>query len=474
VTSDGPFWHHKENDTDDNRREPFEMSLPQGLEQYYHLLEEEVHDIAWETGAVKRKGKLDAATLVQTLIFGYWQQPEIQLSGLRQVAGRRDVEVTDSAICQRFTRETAEMLHIVLQRLVAIRWEEEKVNIPLLKSFSAVIVEDSTVVTLPSELIGIWKGCGGTENTSGAAVKAFTRWDVLNGELIGPVLTDGRVNDHKSPFSIEDLPAGSLSIADLGFFAIYRYCNVAHGKRDSSGRKQKRYFLSRLQMGTNLYDRTGRKLTLKGLLPQEENQVKEFGAVLGQKNGVAVRVLIVKVPDDVAQDRKDDLVRTAQKHGNVPSEEALEMAHWTILITNIPRKYANYQEIFVLLRLRWQIERLYRLWKEKGGIDEWRTKKPFGVLCELYAKLCAMVIQQHFIQKGSWRDPERSLVKLAACMSRDCNRLMVAFYEGDLEKTAQSLLRLLGMNNRIDRRIAKPSTAQLLLHGLDWQFELLC
>jgi len=35
-------------------------------------------------------------------------------------------------------------------------------------------------------------------------------------------------------------------------------------------------------------------------------------------------------------------------------------------------------------------------------------------------------------------------------------------------------LRLIGMNNRIDRRVAKPSTAQLLLNGLDWQLELLC
>lgn len=450
------------------------MSLPQDLEQYQHVLEEEVHDIAWETGAVKRKGRLDAATLIQSLIFGYWQTPEMQLSGLRQVAGRRDVEVSDSAICQRKTRETAEMLHIVLQRLVAIRWKEEKVNIPLLTRFSAVIVEDSTVITLPSELAEIWKGCGGTKNVSGAAVKAFTRWDVLNGDLIGPVLTDGRVNDHKSPFPIEDLPAESFYIGDLGFFAVYRFCTIAHGKRDECGRRRKRYFLSRLQAGTHLYDRTGRKLTLKGLLPQEVNQVKEFGAVLGQKNGVAVRVLITKVPADVAKDRRDDLLRTAQKHGYVASEESLEMAHWTILITNVPRKYADYQEIFVLLRLRWQIERLFRLWKEKGKIDEWKSKKPFGVLCELYAKLCAMVLQQRFTQKGSWSDPERSIVKVAACMSRECNRLMVALYEGNLEKTAQSILRLIGMNNRIDRRVAKPSTAQLLLNGLDWQLELLC
>jgi Transposase DDE domain len=450
------------------------MSVPQGMEQYHHLLEEEVRDIAWETGAVKREGKLDAATLVQTFIFGYWQNPDMQLSGLKQVAARRDVEVTGSAISQRLTPETAEMLHIVLQRLVAIRWKEEKVDIPFLKRFSAVIVEDSTVVTLPTELAEQWKGCGGAENASMAAVKAFTQWNVLTGALTGPELTDGRVNDHKSPFPIEDVAAGSLYLADLGFFAIQRLCAIAREKRNTEGKKQKRYFVSRLQAGTNLYYRDGRKVKFEGILPQQIDQVKEFGAVLGQRNGMAVRALMVKVPDEVAKDRKERMMRNAQKHGNVVSEESLKMAHWTILITNVPMKRANYQEIFILLRLRWQIERLFRLWKENGKIDEWRTKKTYGVLCEFYAKLCAMVFQHHFIQEGGWSDPERSIVKMAACLSRECNRIMVAFYEGNLEKTVQSILRLIGMNNRIDRRVAKPSTAQLLLNGLDWQLELLC
>ena len=47
------------------------MSLTQVMEQYQSILEEEVHDIAYETGAVKRKGKLDAVTLVQLTIFGF-------------------------------------------------------------------------------------------------------------------------------------------------------------------------------------------------------------------------------------------------------------------------------------------------------------------------------------------------------------------------------------------------------------------
>ncbi len=181
------------------------MSVTQVMEQYQSILEEEVHEIAWETGAVKRKGKLDAATFVQMTIFGFWQDPEIRLSGLAQIGGRREVYVTESAISQRFTPECANMFLKIMQRLAEVRLESEKVDIPLLKQFSAVIVEDSTSITLPTELADVWLGCGGGEGASEAGVKAFVQWDVTCGELFGPRLSNARMNDHKTPFKIEEL-----------------------------------------------------------------------------------------------------------------------------------------------------------------------------------------------------------------------------------------------------------------------------
>ena len=198
-----------------------------------------------------------------------------------------------------------------------------------------------------------------------------------------------------------------------------------------------------------------------------------MGAVLGQKKGVPVRLIMLRVPKEVAEERQERIREKARDNGNEPTEELLELAHWTIVITNIPRKRAICEEIIVLLRLRWQIERLFRLWKEHGKIDESRLKKPYRVLCEFYAKMCAMIIQQSLIQEGCWLDPLRSIVKAATSLRRECNRIMVSFYEGNLEDTVQSVLRTLQSGCRIDRRSAFPSTAQLLLDGLDWQIELL-
>jgi Transposase DDE domain len=467
MTSKGSIWHHEENVTHDSRKERFEMSVTQVVEQYQSILEKEVHAIAWETGAVQRQGKLDAATFVQMIIFGFWQDPEMRLSGLAQIGGRREVYVTESAISQRFTPASANMFQQIMQRLGEVHLESEKVDIALLKQFSQVIVEDSPVITLPGELAAIWLGCGKPGEAGEAAVKVFVRWNVSSGEMLGPRLADGRLNDHRSPFGIDELPEGSLYITDLGFFGIERLCGVARGK------KGKRYFVTRLQPRTNLYDHHGHLRNIKGMLPQQVGQVREVGVILGQKKGLPIRLIMVKVPEKVAKERQARIRRTAQKNGDIPSEEVLRMAHWTIVITNIGRKRASYAEILVLLRLRWQIERLFRLWKEDAKIDEWRSKNPYRILCEFYAKMCAMIIQQSFIQEGCWLDPMRSIVKAADSLRRECNRLMVAFYEGGLQQTVQSLLRTLRSGCRLERRAAFPSTAQLLLDGLDWQLELL-
>src|SRR5262249_28717415 len=46
-----------------------------------------------------------------------------------------------------------------------------------------------------------------------------------------------------------------------------------------------------------------------------------------------------------------------------------------------------------LRRLRWQIELLFRLWKDEGQVDQTRGRKPERVLCELLAKLLGQVVQ---------------------------------------------------------------------------------
>lgn len=144
----------------------------------------------------------------------------------------------------------------------------------------------------------------------------------------------------------------------------------------------------------------------------------ELLALLGVQQRLPVRVLIERVPEEVAQERQERIREAAQAHGRQASEEILSLTNWTIVLTNVPRRMLDCDQVLILLRLRWQIERLFRLWKEHGHIDEWRSKKPWRILCEIYAKLSAMVIQQWLVQAGCWQEPHRSLFKAAQAVRR--------------------------------------------------------
>src|SRR5947209_3117484 len=229
-------------------------TITQVAARLQRILGEEVEQLAREVGFVKRHVVLSGADFVQSLILGWLQEPEITLDGLTQVLERREVSISAPGLSQRFTPEAATLLQRVLERLCAEQMEVEPVNIALLKQFRAVILEDSSTITLPPKLAEVWRGGGGSAGASKAAIKLFVRWDVLRGELQGPGLEQGRRNDKRGPLALSDLPDGCLDVADLGFFGVQRLSAIAHGEPGQTG--VKRYFVRRYQSNTVLQTRS--------------------------------------------------------------------------------------------------------------------------------------------------------------------------------------------------------------------------
>lgn len=444
-------------------------SVSQIAEALQQVLNEEARQLARETGFIERERKFDGADFAQSLIFGWWQEPVISLDGLIQVLGRRDVQMSAPGLSLRFTQAGAIFFQRLLERLSARHLGSSvPVSSALLRRFTAVMVEDSSGIGLPSELATVWRGCGGSTGTSEAAVKLFVRWDVLNGELWGPALTDGRESDHHSPLAGRELPEGSVLLRDLGFFSVPDLQGLCQRKG-----REKRYFITRLPTKIKLFTRSGHEIHLRGILPKRVGEARELGVLVGQRTRFPARLILVRVPHEVGEQRRQQMREAAQHHGRQVGEEALYLADWTLVITNVPVRKLSLPEVLIFLRLRWQIERLFRLWKEYGIIDEWRSKKPWRVLCELYAKLCAMLIQQWLLHEGCWDNPHRSLVKAAQVVRREINRLMVALYEGGVPSTLVSILRLIGGPGcRLNRRKKQPGTDQLIEEGLDWQLIL--
>ncbi len=431
-------------------------------EQLQFILEERADELAKETGCIKRERKFSGADLVQTFVFGWQQHPHASLETLASTAEVRAVSVTDTAVHKRFTPECVQFLHAVLEEMSSVVVQAaHDVPIKLLRRFRAVILEDSSSISLPDELAEVWQGCGGNQGHTAAAVKLHVRWELKRGRLWGPKLTDGRTSDRNSPFNEQDVVPGSLHVEDLGYFNQSRLA-----QRHQAGASS----LTRLQAGTALYTHKGQRLLVQAVLPQRVGQMKELHVLVGARERLPMRLLMLRVPKEVADKRREDLLRDAQRRQQTISEETLQLADWTMLVTDVPAKRLRFEEALVLLRERWQMELLYKLWKQHGQVDEWHTADPWRVLCELYAKLIGVLLQHWVIVLFAWHDPQRSLVKLAKVV-RDTGWTLMEALAG--HRSLRSALRLIGRRMhsgcQMNTRKHHPNSAQLLeQEAVEW------
>jgi len=111
--------------------------------------------------------------------------------------------------------------------------------------------------------------------------------------------------------------------------------------------------------------------------PSRSDRPTNAGFVLARTIGNGSRLLILRVPPEVAERRRANLEADAKRRAQPVRQRAWELADWTILLTDAPADLLSLQEALVLVRERWQMEMLYKLWKQYGRIDEWRTTNPW-------------------------------------------------------------------------------------------------
>ena len=426
------------------------------------MLVERANTVARETGCVKREREFSGATLLQTLVFSWQQQPEATLEQMASMAQTADVSVSDTAVHNRFTPECAQFLRQMLEELSEVVIEAAvEVPIALLKRFRAVVLEDSSVMALPEELAAVWPGCGNQVQEAAASLKLHVAWELERGRLWGPALTAGRQSDRNSPLRDEAVVAGGLHVRDLGYFSV---ADLA--QRQQAGA----WSLARLQAGTQVFDRQGHPLSLTQIAPKQVGQMSEVPVLVGAKQRLPMRLLMLRVPKEVADQRRERLLAEAKRRGQTVSAQTLALADWTLLITDASRQQLSLGEALVLLRERWQMELLYKLWKQDGQVDEWRTHNPWRILCEVYAKLIGLLLQHWLIVLFAWHDPQRSLVKLAQVVRATGWTLMEALAGFRSLRSALRLIqRRMRSGCRMNTRRQHPNSAQLLVQeAVEW------
>jgi hypothetical protein len=430
------------------------------------LLTTTADGLARETGFVRRASKLTGAHFVQALVFGWLNNPNATLQQLAQMAGTVGVPISSQGLDQRFSQVAANLLRRVLEVAVGSLVTADPVAIPLLQRFRGVYLLDSSTIVLPNELAAVWHGCGGrppepSEPPSHppaqteAAVKLQVQFDLLSGALRGPILQDGRAHDRRAPHQTE-FPAGALRLADLGSFSVEAFATLE---------QQGVYWLSRRHILPQLFDAQGQPLDLEAWLPRSpSDELLDAPILLGAAERLPARLLVQHVPPAVAQQRRKHVREDAQRKGHAVSQRRLVLAEWTLLVTNAPAALLSAAEALVLVRARWQVELLFKLWKSHGLLDESRSAKPWRRLCELYAKMLALLVQHWLLILSCWRYPNRRLVQAAQTIQRFATALALELMRPKrLAVVICKLQECLRVGCRITKRKATPATYQLLL-----------
>jgi hypothetical protein len=414
--------------------------------------------VAEQIGFNKRpdKAKLSASTLTQTLVLGWLADPSATVEQLAGTASRLGLDISPQAIDQRFNARSAALLHQVLLESVTEVIAADPVAIPILQRFSGVLVQDSTTIVLPDQLACDWPGCGGsTADNTAAALKCGVQFDLLTGSLVALDLVSGRSSDQSLRLQHTTLPEGTLRLADLGFFDLQLLNRLSVAKV---------YWLSKLRSNSLVWTAEGQCLDLLAFVQSQARDGWDGWVWLGKQQALRARLLIQRVPQEVADQRRRRIRQEARDKGREPSAAALALADWTILITNIPQRLLKLAEALVVVRVRWQIELLFKLWKSQGRVDEWRSRKPQRILCEVYAKLIGLVIHHWMLAIGCWQYPDRSLVKAAQIVRSYALEIASARMRlPQLEEVLHSLVAGLCRTARINPRRKHPNTYQLLL-----------
>jgi hypothetical protein len=424
------------------------------------LLITDARRVARETGTVQRVRKFDGASLAQTFVLGWLDAPTASLADLCRMAATLGIAITPTGLNKRFTPRAASFFGRLLDEATEIVLDGERPAVPLLDRFSQVVIDDSSTISLPAELADSWAGCGGSSGGE-AAVKLQVRLDLCRGGLVGPILTDGRAQDKQAPQQQWPIRSGGVRITDLGYVTL----GVLQRISDTDGD-----WLCRYHPQASICDPTGvwRHPTELAPLMEEVQEAADWEVVVGKRQHLPCRMLIQRVPPELAQARRDRLRYRAERKAQPVSPVSLALADWTILLTSLPSTRLTVSAGMALYRARWQIEWLFRLWKEGGLVDEWRTANPTRIRCELTAKLLGCVLQHWLLLDPCWRQADRSLVHAATTVRSYAVSLALALSSRTtLRRLLQALRRCLAAIPGTTTRGARPATFQRLLAAAD-------
>jgi hypothetical protein len=336
---------------------------------------------------VRRESDLNGPTFLQALVFGGIENPKVTLSYWAQVCLDLGVKITVQGIDGRINGRSVAFLKEMFSRAMEAFKNGVPLPLPILQQFSAINILDSSVKDLPANMVDEYPGCGG--NGPQASLKVQLVFEFLYGNLKQVLFQAGRSSDRGYRAYLAEVEKESLNLLDLGYFVLDAFKEI---------RDQEAYFLSRYLHGTGLLTPEGERIDLLHTLQAQTGNKVDMHVLLGlkSKHRLPCRLIALRLPQEVADQRRRKAKETAKRQGRTPSKQTLALLDWAIFVTNVPPEMLSLEQVALLYRVRWQIELVFKLWKSYCGFGHIAGFRSERVLTELYAKMIGIVLT-HFL-----------------------------------------------------------------------------
>jgi len=311
-----------------------------------------------------------------------------KICSLNGLASLLKIRISNTALHYRFTAKAVLFMKTVVSELLTDKIKNTaKINNDFLNQFAGIKIIDATSWDISAKLKSLLPGSGGAASKANCKVQLI--YEYISGTIEFFDITPGNKPDSKYTNNIpQHLNKNDLCIFDLGYFKFSVFNKIIEIGA---------YFLSRYRTGSILFDaKTGIKLNFAKELSKLAGDIYESEVIIGKEknNQLKCRIVALRAPKEVAEQRRRKARKEASKKGRTVSKQKSNLCDWTIFITNIPVEMVAAEMMFVFYKIRWQIELIFKQFKSILHIHKSDTSNIHRLYCEIYGKMIVAIFVQ--------------------------------------------------------------------------------
>lgn len=224
--------------------------------------------------------------------------------------------------------------------------------------FGRVIVEDSSFLPFHKSNAEDFPAHGNSKGKT-AGCKVNLAFDLLTGSIISNELVSGTQQDKTSGWDVLTviLP-NDLILRDMGYFSVESFAAIE---------AQDAYWLSRLPLNVGASSMDG--TSLESLFRKHRGECLDIRVKL-TATGHTARLVAIRASGEETEKRRREINKEAKAKGRTPDGRTLLLAGWHILVTNITVEKVSAEGLAAIYSQRWQIEIVFRGWKQASGLDK--------------------------------------------------------------------------------------------------------